>query len=116
MPLLTILAFLGFGYGIYMVGKNMHSKLDHSFIPSTPLDPDAKIIDISSEKVIYVKNGAKYKTKVTFSDGFVFTTHKTKREDGWWTYNISIDSNLAIEIIECAINAHTKACIKQNVR
>lgn len=107
------LLILLLAFPCYSIEKNIYSCFDHSFIPSTRLKSDAKITNISSEKVIYVKNGAKYKTKVTFSDGFIFTTHKTNREDKFFSYNISVDNELAMEIAQRALNAHAKAYMKQ---
>ena len=75
-------------------------------------DINAKIINIDTQKVQYAKNGTKYKTTVSFSDGFIFITHKTNREDGFFNYQISIDESLRISIIEKAICLHQKAVEK----
>lgn len=118
MNFLIVLLILFSIYGFVIVGKNifmsMYSRFDHSFLPSTRLKRDAKIVDMSSEPVIYEKNNAKYKTKVTFSDGFVFTTYKTNWEsESFFKYRISIDNELAIEIMQRALAAHEKAYRKQ---
>ena len=73
---------------------------------------DAKIVDITSEKVKYLKNRAKFATVVTFSDGFQFITCKTKVRMGFSSYAISIDAELQKEIIEKACAAHKKAIEK----
>ena len=69
----------------------------------------AKIVDINFEKVQYTKNGMKYKTTVSFSDGFKFITHKTNRKDSFFTYQISIDETLRQDIIEKATRLHIRA-------
>ena len=107
-----IIAFLA--YAVYLMAMETYTKFDHSFIPSTPLKSDAKIVDTTSEQVRYMKNGAKYKTNVVFSDGFIFTTYKTKRKVKNFTYYIFIDNELAMQITELAIKAHTKAYDKQH--
>ena len=98
-------------YYAYRIAKAVWNCFDHSKVPKNALlRQDAKIVDVSSEKVQYVKNGAKYKTTVSFSDGFVFITHKTNREDNLFTYQISVDTD---EILESAIKAHDRAIKKQ---
>lgn len=72
----------------------------------------AEILNISSEKVQYVKNGKKYKTTVVFSDGFYFVTHKTNREDYFFTYEISVDEDVMQEIIAKARKKHEEAVNK----
>lgn len=88
----------------------IYTWFDHSSwkgVPNPKLD--ATIVDISSEKVKYRKNGAKFFTVVTFSDGFQFITHDTKVDTHLFSYTISIDNALLKKIINKAIAAHTKA-------
>ena len=95
-------------------GKPVWSLFDHSKTePNAVLRSDAKIVDIDTEQVTYMKNGAKYKTTIRFSDGFVFTTHKTDRDDNFFSYKISISPELRKEIISNAIEAHDRALQKQ---
>ena len=96
---------------IYFVyRKQIWSLSDHSEVyHNLELKPDAKIVDIKTEKVQYVKNDVKYKTPVSFSDGFSFVTHQTDREDHFFTYNISVGSELYKQIIAKAVEAHNRA-------
>lgn len=98
-------------YYSYRIGKAVWNCFDHSKVKANSvLCSDANIVDVRSEKVQYAKNGAKYKTTVTFSDGFKFITHKTNREDNFFTYQISVDTE---EILENATKAHDRALKKQ---
>ncbi len=105
--LLFLLFFAVFGRAIYSLFD--HTEWDEDSEP----DLNAKITDVYSEKVQYVKNGMKYKTTVTFSDGFNFITHKTNREDYIFTYQISMDEELKKEIISKAVRSHKKAVEKR---
>ena len=110
---LVLMALLA--WPLYNLWKAFYSLFDHcEWDPGALPDPNAKIISFSSEQVQYTKNGAKYKTTVKFSDGFYFITHKTKRENSFFSYRISIDEHLKREILECAIIAHTKAIQKKS--
>ena len=98
-------------YYSYRIGKAIWNCFDHSKVEhNATLRQEAKIVNVHSEKVQYVKNGMKYKTTVTFSDGFEFITHKTNREDNIFTYEISVDTE---QIIENAMKAHGRALKKQ---
>ena len=68
------------------VVRDIWSHFDHCSWdePSNPF-LEATIVDIKVEKVHYVKNGAKFKTTILFSDGFRFVTHRTKRDDNFFT-------------------------------
>lgn len=75
---------------------------------STP-DKNAKIQNITSEKVQYGSSStyAKLKTKITFSDGFYFITHKTDYEHlGAITYRVYLSDELKEKIISSAIEKH----------
>ena len=102
-------------YFAWRIGIIIWSLFDHmGWKPNSTPDINAKISNINSSKVIYSKNGMKYKTTVEFSDGFYFTTHKTNREDGFFTYQISIDESLRQQIIEKAIRKHNKCAKKKS--
>ena len=112
IPGLLLVAFAAFF--IFLIGRSIWSCFDHSHIkPNSVLRKDAKIVNINTEKVQYTKNGAKYKTSVYFSDGFVFVTHETDREDNMFTYRISIGPELRKKIINNAIEAHDRALMRQ---
>lgn len=111
----TLLLIALLALPLYSLWKSFYSLFDHcEWDPGALPDPNAKIISFSSEQVQYSKNGAKYKTTVKFSDGFYFITHKTKRENSFLSYRISIDEHLKKEILECAIDAHTEAVQKKS--
>ena len=98
----------------YCFGRAFWSLFDHiEWGENSYPSYDAKIVDIRTEKVQYLKNGMKYKTTIYFSDGFMFTTHKTNRENGFFTYNISIDKKMLNEIINEAIRLHEKEVSKK---
>ncbi len=97
----------------YFVGRDIYWKFDHGkWSESAKPDINATIIDVSSKKVHYAKNETKYQTTVIFSDGFVFTTTKTNREENFFTYTISIDKELLSKIVELATKSHRKAIEK----
>lgn len=103
--------------GLINFAKGFWSIFDHAKISkSAILREDAKIVNVRSEKVQYVKNGMKYKTTVTFSDGFTFITHETDRDDHFLSYNISISPELQEWIIRAATDAHEDAFEKQQRR
>lgn len=112
VPLIILIAF--FAYGFFRIGKAIWSCFDHSWtVDNAKLHPGAKIVDINTEEVQYIKNGAKYKTTVRFSDGFTFVTHETEREDHFVSYKISLNKELYDQIIRSAIAAHDCALEKQ---
>ena len=111
---MEFIAVMVFIVCICLACRAIYHLFDHTDYDTTlPLDPHAKIVDICSEQVQYTKNGAKYKTTVSFADGFRFITHKTKRKEGFFTYQISIDEETLKRIIDKAIFAHKKAVEKQ---
>ena len=108
---------LGFAFMVALIigvfGKEWYSYFDHwEWEDDDRLDKNAEIVSVTSDKVLYVKNGGKYKTTVTFSDGFVYITHTTNREDGFFHYRISVDEELKKEIIKEAISCHNKTVDK----
>ena len=100
-----------FGLVVYAVVRALQWSADHhGWEDGSAPDPEAKIVDVKSEKVKYSKNNAKYKTTVKFSDGFYYITHKTNREEHvGGKYKIYMDSLLEEEITESAKAAHDRA-------
>ena len=113
----SLLYFLGFimlAGVLFGIGRSIYWLFDHTGWQSDAVpDLNATITDISSKEVKYVKNGAKFKTTVTFSDGFYFITHKTNRDQHFMTYTISVDDSLKSEIVSRAMEAHNKAATKR---
>lgn len=106
-----LFALVYLGVGFYNMGLAIYHIADHSKWQENAVpDPGARIIDIKSEKVKYIKNDARFKTTVTFSDGFFFTTHKTDRENHFGSYTISVNKKV---VLEAAIQAHAKAVEKK---
>ncbi len=96
-------------FGAAFLSMFDHKKWSKNSVPSL----DATIVDIKTEKIKYLKNGAKYKTTVLFSDGFSFITHKTNREDELFSYTISVGGELLKQIIRKAEATHEKAVRKK---
>lgn len=109
-----ILMVLFLVFCVYNIVKEISTYKDHGKWEkgATP-DPNAKIINTQVEQVKYVKNGAKYKTEITFSDGYHFISHKTNVKTGFGHYTISVDQELAEKIKEKAIASHEKAVAKK---
>lgn len=121
MEMELIIAMLAGVFGLVVLalcfvqmGKAIWSCFAHtSWDKDANPDPDAIIVDINSQQVKYVKNGAKFKTTVVFSDGFTYVTHKTNRENHFGSYTISVNRK---EIAEAAKLAHAKAVEKKDVK
>lgn len=87
--------------------KSIYTWTDHyGWEDNSSPDKNAKIQNITSERVQYTRNGAKLKTKITFSDGFYFITYKTDRDDGVISYKIYLSDELKEKIISSAIEKH----------
>lgn len=111
--ILVLILFAVLAYPIYGLIRAFLSLFDHGKWKknSTP-SAEARIVDMKTEKVQYVKNGTKYRTTVLFSDGFTYITHKTDRSDNFFTYSISISPELRDKIVYNAEKAHQKAVIR----
>ena len=113
IPFLVIFSFLGFAFWWIIYTHTSHSKTNGNI-----LKEDAIIIRTKTESVGGHKTtNAVLRTTVTFSDGFVFISHKsTMRMLGplGMTGYISVDELLLHEIKLDAIAAHQKAYRKQN--
>lgn len=108
----VLIFFLFIVFMIISYGQQIYSLFNHhEWRPNSKPDPNACIINISSEKVTYLKNKTKFKTTVLFSDGFVFYTHDTDRTDHFFSYSISVND---AKIRDKAIDAHRKALLKAN--
>ena len=84
------------------------------------LDPsmlrlDAQISHVE-RKEVGLKTGRRYRTTVDFNDGFTYISHKTERENNIFGYRISIPTELNMEIMLDAINAHEKAIKRRDRR
>ena len=111
MVFLYIFAIIYLILVLIQLCRGIYSRFDHSsWNESAQPSQDATITDVTPEKVKYSKNNAKFKTTVTFSDGFRFVTHRTNKVQHLMSYDISIDIN---EITTLAIEAHQKAVEKE---
>ena len=73
----------------------------------------AKVTDVSV-KTVGLKGNYRYRTTVTFSDGFKYTTEQTEKKDQLMTglYEISLPDNLKKQIVRKAEAAHRHAIMK----
>lgn len=95
------------GIMLYNICGAVYTWTDHcGWEENSQPDRNAKIQNITSERVQYTRNGAKLKTKITFSDGFYFITYKTDRDDGIISYKIYLSDELREKIINSAIEKH----------
>lgn len=107
------LAFLFVG-GFFLLGTlsiaaEIYNFFNHSYYKKEKLRPDAKIVDVKRETV-GGKNDKKIRTTVIFEDGFEYVTHKTDRENSFFSYRIQVKEATSKEILNDAIAAHQKAC------
>ena len=58
------------------------------------------------------KNSKKIRTEVLFDDGFEYVSHKTDREDSFLSYQIQVTKETKERILNDAMEAHRKACVK----
>ena len=99
--------------GLFLIGRGIYWSFDHGkWARGSKPDINAKVIDVDTKQVMYLKNGAQYKTTVTFEDGYIFITHKTNRKDKLFKYEISVDSELMKTILQKANEWHMKAVQK----
>ncbi len=109
MAAVFVVCLLVFGFGMifYNSFRSVYAWTDHyGWEDNSSPDKNAKIQNITSERVQYTRNGAKLKTKITFSDGFYFITYKTDRDDGVISYKIYLSDELREKIINLAIEKH----------
>ena len=113
MKLLEILFVGGF---ILVAVLNVYSWIYNAFSHTNKkscknLRPDAKITNVKRDTV-GSKNNKKIRTVVTFDDGFEYVSHKTDRDDSFFSYRIQVTEATRKEILEDAMEAHQKACEK----
>lgn len=95
---------------VYLIVMNIYSKFNHShWSNSATPSKNAVITNTDVQQVKYVKNNAKFKTTVYFSDGFWFVTYKTNREQHMLGYTISTNKT---EAERMATVAHSAAIAK----
>ena len=118
MALVFMIGILILGLGIifYNSYKSIYAWSDHcGWEPNSKPDKNAQIRNIASEKVRYGSSSTyvKLKTKITFSDGFYFITHKTDyNHTGLCTYQVYLSDELREKVIGLAIEQHNLAVDK----
>ncbi len=109
----AVISVLLTGLVVFLVGVAVYWRFDHGkWNKDAQPDANAVIVDVSSKTKSLGKNDTKYITAVVFSDGYVFKTSKTKREEKFFTYTISVDAELRQQIVGKAIQAHNQAVEK----
>ena len=93
------------------IAVQIYNMFDHNHYNEETLRTDAKIVNVK-QMTVGSKNDKKICTTVTFDDGFVFESHKTDRDDSFFSYRIQVTEATRKEILEDAMEAHQKACEK----
>ncbi|MBD5400885.1 hypothetical protein HDR61_04040 [bacterium] len=112
MAIVFVVVFMAFVLGIviYNTCGEVYSCFDHyGWEEISAPDKKATIQNITQEQVQYTRNKAKFKTKISFSDGFYFITYKTDRDYRILTYKIFISDELGKKIMDLAIEKHKLA-------
>ena len=109
-----IVGYLFVGGAVLVLILNIYSRIYNLFSHTNKkscknLRPVAKIADVKQETV-GSKNDKKIRTVVTFDDGFEYVSHKTDRDDSFFSYRIQVTEATRKEILEDAMEAHQKAC------
>lgn len=92
------------------IGYNIYKKFPHTDTSgcATP-DPNAEIISIKSEISGRKVQSMVATTKVIFSDGFIYTSPKTRSmQNSLLSWHVYIDAELKAEIAMDAVKAHEK--------
>lgn len=110
---IAIMVGAAFIYHAYRLLILVYALFDHSSIPSVPMKLDASIVDIDREKVTLPRIHERIRTRVCFSDGFVYTTHRTIVDNNVFHSGLYIDEELSALILSKANLAHTKWYYKQ---
>ncbi len=109
---LMVFVFLAI-YFVIMIKWNKRSNCDRiSIKDKNKLDINAHITDIKRHTV-GSPMGARWRTIVSFSDGFTFITHVTEYKDILTGYLYYISKNVEKQIVLAALTAH-KVAIQQN--
>lgn len=87
----------------------IYNAFSHSSGNKKNLRRDAKIVNVKQETV-GSKNNKKIRTTVVFDDGFEYISHKTDRDDSFFSYRIQVTEATRKKILEDAMQAHQKAC------
>lgn len=108
LSMVTCVIFLAIIVVIYLCYKKSITGDRPVYNDETKLRTEAEVVHVNSE-VVGLKGEKKYRTVVTFDDGFKFISHDTIREDHYLSYNISITESMKDTIIKKAIAAHNCA-------
>lgn len=107
-----VIIIIGAAILIVELVKLINAQSDHSGWDDQNKKPDinASITKINHQKVSFIMFRSKMKTTVTFSDGFYYTSGKTKTAQvDARHYSISVDREMTLDIVEKAIKAHADA-------
>ena len=110
---MCIIFVLGLGIMFYNICGTVYTWSNHcGWEENSNPDKNAKIQNMTSERVQYGRTYANLKTKVSFSDGFYFITYKNDRETRILTYKIYLSDKHRKKIIDLAIEKHNSAIDK----
>lgn len=102
-----------FGLLAFWIGEAIYWCFDHGkWDKDAQPNPQAVVVGFTSKKKSLGRNNMKFITTVTFSDGYIFKTSKTKRTDRLLSYRISVDGELGNLIMQNAKKSHNKAIKK----
>lgn len=104
-------------FGVLLLGAalniyaSIYNAFSHSGGNKKNLRRDAKIMNVK-QYTVGGKNSKKIRTEVLFDDGFGYVSHKTDREDSFLSYRIQVTEETKERILNDAMEAHRKACVK----
>ena len=110
LSIVLLILFVGGAIFLYV---RKHSDRGYWEDKSKTPHLNASVVKVKTDKDHLGKNDTRYRTNVTFSDGYVFTTVRTKVQNHAFSYTISMDSKLMGEILQIADRHHTAAVIKR---
>lgn len=88
-----------------LIYPKIYNSKDHIEYEVEKLKKDAQITSVNT-KICGLKRENKYRTIVTFDDGFKFIAHDTCREDSIFTYKITLTADMKSQIVDRAVSAH----------